>query len=88
MNEEQKAKLIAEAENIEAIRDFLTEWYSVADLYETAAKATSVMLRLICHGSHNAAIDPEERKSLQDLIEQHLMMIDLIKPFEGKEGEV
>ena len=87
MNEEQKAKMIAEAENIEAIRDFLTEWYSVADLYETAAKATSVMLRLICHGSHNAAIDPEERQCLRDFTEQHLMMIDKIKSFDVKDAE-
>lgn len=83
MDEEKKAHLIAEAENIEAIRDFFTDWYSVAELYETAAKATTALLRVINHVS----LDQEERQHLREFTEQHLMMIDRIKLFEMKDGE-
>ena len=83
MNEEQKSQLIAEAENVEAIRDFFEGWYSVETLYETAAKCTNNLLGLISRQQ----ICDEERKDFENFIDQHLMMIDLIKNFR-KEGEV
>ena len=39
MKEEQKKELNACIENVEAVQDFLQEWYNVAELFETAAKA-------------------------------------------------
>ena len=35
MKEEQKKELQNCIENAEAVQEFLTEWYSVADLFET-----------------------------------------------------
>lgn len=84
MNEEQKSQLIAEAENIEAIRDFFTQWWSVDELHETAAKASLTILGLI----KRYQITGAEVDELEELMQQHMMMIDIIKPFARKEGEV
>ena len=84
MNEEQKIKMIADAENVEALSDFFEQWWSVADLYETAAKATVVLARITKHPSASA----EDKQEIIELLDQHIMMIDLLKPFERKEGEV
>lgn len=84
MNEKEKNKLIAEAENVDALREFFTEWWTVEQLYETAAKATAVMLQAMNHRT----LSPEDRDELQELMEQHLMMIERMKPFAGKEDEV
>ena len=84
MNEEQKKQLIAEAENVEAIRDFLTENYTVSDLFETAANAGSVLLELV----NIQAISHDDIKHITRLIDQHVMLANLLKPFQGKDGEV
>ncbi len=86
MNEKEKSLIIAEAENVEAIRDFFTEWWSVEQLYETAAKASMTIMYLM----NRKEICEDERKDLQELMTQHLMMIEHIKPFakQGKEDEV
>ena len=62
MNEKQKSQLIAEAENVEAIRDFFEGWYSVETLYETAAKCTNNLLGLISRQQ----ICDEERKDFEN----------------------
>lgn len=81
MNEEQKARLIAQAENVEAIRDFFEGWYSVETLYETAAMCANSLLGLI---NRNQICD-EERKYFEEFIDQHLMMVDLLKKFKTNE---
>ena len=75
---------LADAEAVQAIRDFLSEYYTVAELFEQAAKADSVMLGLVNCG----ALAQDEVKYLSNLIDQHVMLANLMKPFEGKEGEV
>jgi hypothetical protein len=84
MEENKKAVIIAEAENVEAIRDFFTEWWTVAELNETASKVCATIINLAAR--HKLSAD--ELEVLDDLIQQHNLMIDLIKPFERKEGEV
>ena len=84
MNEEQKSQLIAEAENVEAIRDFFTQWWSVDELYETAAKASVTILGLI----KRHQISDDEVQELEELMQQYMMMVDTIKPFARKEGEL
>ena len=84
MNEKEKSQLIAEAENVEAIRDFFTQWWSVDELHETVAKASVTILGLI----KRHQISDAEIQELEELMEQHMMMIDTIKPFARKEGEV
>ena len=83
MNEEQKSQLIAEAENVEAIRDFFTQWWSAEQLFETAAKCSINLLALINRG----AICEEERKDFEQFVEQHMAMIDLLKKFQSDEQE-
>jgi len=83
MTDNEKSQLIAEAENVEAIRDFFTQWYSVETLYETAAKCTNNLLGLISRQQ----ICDEERKDFENFIDQHLMMIDLLKKFKSDEQE-
>ena len=82
MKEEQKKELQKCIENTEAVQDFLTEWYSVADLFETSANAASIMLSTTI-----GQLAPEEKKWLTDLLDQHVMMINLLKKFE-KGGQV
>lgn len=83
MNEKEKSQLIAEAENVEAIRDFFTQWWSAEQLFETAAKCSINLLALINRG----AICDEERKDFEQFVEQHMMMIDLLKKFQSDEQE-
>lgn len=80
MNEEQKSQLIAEAENIEAIRDFFSEWYSVEELYETLAKACTTIIYL----SNRNLICEDDRKDFEKLVMQHQMMVEHMKPFAKK----
>lgn len=84
MNEEQKKQLIAEAENVEAIRDLLNEYYTVSDLFEAAANAGSILLNLV----HINAISQDDLMHIMVLLDQHVMLANLLKPFQGKDGEV
>ena len=84
MDEVLKNKVIAEAERTEAIKEFLNEYYSVSDLFETAANAGSVLLELV----NIQAVSQDDLKYITRLIDQHVMIANLLKPFEGKEGQV
>ena len=46
MNEEKKSLMIAEAENVEAIRDFFIQWWTVAELNWTASKVCATIIDL------------------------------------------
>lgn len=82
MNEEKKSLMIAEAENVEAIRDFFTSWWTSAELYESAAKVSATIIDLV----NRHQIKDDELFAISQLLQQYLMMIDTIKPFEGKEA--
>ena len=80
MKEEQKKELQKCIENAEAGQEFLTEWYSVADLFETSANAASIMLSTTI-----GQLAPDEKKWLTDLLDQHVMMTNLLKKFKSNE---
>lgn len=80
MKEEKKDAMIASIENVEAIEDFLSEWYSVSDLFETAANAGSILLELV----NIKQLAPDDVKVLSALIDQHVMLAKLMKNFEPK----
>lgn len=82
--EEKQQRAIKLIDDVEEIKEFFTQWWSVADLYESTAKVVGTLMRVI----GDANISTDEKKDVQDLIDQHLMMIDLIKPFEKKGDEV
>ena len=83
MKEEQKDAMIASIENVEAIEDFLSEWWTVKDLYEAAAKVSATILSLAKHHQ----ISDAEIEDFDSIMQQHMMMIDIFKKFERKEGE-
>ncbi len=84
MVKKNEAVILAEAENVEAIRDFFSEWYTVEQLYETLAKSC----RCIIHLSNKGLLSGEDKEILSRLVNQHELMIEHMKPFARKEGEV
>ena len=84
MNEKQKAVIIAEAENIEAIRDFFHEWWTVEQLYETEAKASIALMGVL----DKVQLCDDDKKVIKRLLNQRMMMVEHIKPFEEKEDAV
>lgn len=78
MDNKTKDAMVAGIENVQAIEDFLSEYYSVADLFETAANAGSVLLELV----NVKAISHDDLHYLTNLIDQHVMLAKLMKPFE------
>ena len=85
MKEEQKSQLIAEAENVEAIRDFFTEWWSVEQLYEAEAKAALALLHLT--QLPNKVLCEDEVKAIREALNQHQMMVEHLKPFAPRKEE-
>ena len=83
MEKEVKDAMIASVEKVQAVEEFLNDWYSVADLFETAANAGSVLLRLI---KSSYAINDDDVKWLNKLIDQHVMVANVLKKFEKTEG--
>ena len=80
MNNEKKDAMIASIETVQAIEDFITDWWSVNELYEASAKAVSQLVQV-------AQKDPNFMTSeLRDYINQHIMMIDLLKEVTSKKG--
>ena len=80
MKDELKDAMTASIENVQAVEDFLSDWYSVNDLFETAANAGSVLL-----GIPQGTIAADDMKWLRNLIDQHVMMANLLKKFEHGE---
>lgn len=83
MKEEMKDAMIASVEKVQAVEEFLNDWYSVNDLFETAANAGSVLLEMV----NISAVANDDLKWLRKLIDQHVMMANLLKKFE-KGGEL
>ena len=66
-------------EGIKEVREFLTQWYSVEDLYFKAAEAGSVIVNL----ASNEHLKGEELEIINALLEQHIMMIHKLAKFQG-----
>lgn len=81
MKEDMKDVMIADVEKVQAVEDFLSEWYSVSEMFETAANAGSVLLSI-----PQGTINDDDMKWLRNLIDQHVMMANVMKKFE-KGGE-
>ena len=87
MKDEQKQKLIADAENIEALRDFFMEWWKLEQLYEAEAKAALALLHL--KQLSVKVLREDELQALNEALNQHMIMVEHLKPFaEEKGGEV
>lgn len=80
MSNEKKDALIASIDKVEAVNDFLTQWYSAADLYKTAAKAGSILMELV----NMKSLADEDVKVISCLMDQHVMMTELLAQFEER----
>lgn len=78
MENETKNELIANLEAVKAVEDFLVNWYSVSDLFETAANAGSILLELV----NIKQLSEDDVKMLARLIDQHVMLANLMKNFD------
>lgn len=79
-NESTKDAMIASIDAVQAIDDFLTDWWSVTELYESSAKAVS---QLVSMAQRDQSFMTTE---LRDYINQHIMMIDLLKEVTRQKG--
>lgn len=79
MEEKLKDAMNASIEKVQAVEDFLQDWYSVSDLFETAANAGSVLLELVNRGQ----LSDDDVKHITRLIDQHVMIANIFKKFEG-----
>ena len=84
MNEQEKNAVIAGVEKLQAIDDFLNDWYSVTDLYETAANAANVLME----AEHLHQFSHDDLGYLKRLLDQHVMLANLLKKVQGKEEQV
>lgn len=76
----ENEKMMALEQLQENMESFLSEWYSVSDLFQKAANAGSILLNLVVRNPK--AIAHEELRTLNDLIDQHVMMADLLNDCE------
>lgn len=83
MNNEQKDAMIASVEAVQVIEQFLQDYYSVYDLYETAANAASIMLELVSIKQ----LSEDDVKMVTRLIDQHVMIANLLRQVSEKGGE-
>lgn len=82
MNNEQKDAMIASVEAVQAIEQFLQDYYSVYDLFETAANAGSIMLELV----NLKQLSEDDVKQITRLIDQHVMIANLFRQISEKGG--
>lgn len=84
MNNEQKDAMIASVEAVQAIEQFLQDYYSVYDLFETAANAGSILLELVSIKQ----LSEDDVKMVTRLIDQHVMIANLLRQVSEKGGAV
>jgi hypothetical protein len=72
----------AQLETVESIQEYLNNFHSVAELYERTGKA----LAEIIHASNH--LSEEAKKLIGDMVDDHICLLDLVKPLEEKGGEV
>ena len=83
MEKTMKDAMIASIDTVEAIENLITDWWSIEQLYETAAKFASIFVDLL----GKKAITDEDYKVVKELYEQHLMMVSICKESQKKGGE-
>ena len=72
----------AQQKVVESIQEYLRDFHSVAALHERTAKALVEIIRVSSHLSHEA------RQIIRRMVDDHVCLIDLIKPLDEKGGEV
>ena len=75
---EEKQLQDAQQKVVESIQEYLSGFHSVSELHERTAKA---LVELI-HVSNN--LSDEACNMINAMVEDHIMLIDLIKPLDEK----
>ena len=81
-NEVTKDAMIASIDAVQAIEDFLTDLWSVNELYETSSKAVTALCNVAGKDANFMDV------TMRDFINQHIMMIDLLKEVTKKGDEL
>jgi hypothetical protein len=81
---ETNAKQLQDAQQkvVESIQEYLSDFHSVAVMHERTAKA---LIEIILVSNH---LSEEARKMIRAMVEDHVCLLDLIKPLDEKGGEV
>lgn len=71
----------AQQKVVESIQEYLSDFHSVAVMHERTAKALIEIIRVSSH------LSEEARKMIRAMVEDHVCLLDLIKPLDEKGGE-
>lgn len=71
----------AQQKVVESIQEYLNDFHSVADLHERTAKALVEIIHVSNH------LSEEAKKLIGDMVDDHICLLDLVKPLEEKGGE-
>ena len=78
MKDSEKQLQDAQLEAVESIQEYLNDFHSVADLHERTAKALVEIIRISDH------LSDEAKKLIGDMVDEHICLLDLLKPLEEK----
>lgn len=82
MADNEKKLQDAQQKVVESIQEYLSDFHSVATLHERTAKA---LVEIINVSSH---LPEEARQIIRRMVDDHVCLIDLLKPLDEKGGEV
>jgi hypothetical protein len=72
----------AQQKVVESIQEYLSNFNTVAVMHERTAKALVEIIRVSNH------LSDEGRQIIRRMVDDHVCLIDLIKPLDEKGGEV
>ena len=78
MKDNEKKLQDAQLKTVESIQEYLNDFHSVAELYERARKAQLEIIRVSNY------LSDEAKKLISDMVDDHLCLLDLLKPLEEK----
>lgn len=71
----------AQQKVVESIQEYLSDFHSVAELHERTAKALVEIIHVSNH------LSDEARQIISRMVDDHICLIDLMKPLDEKGGE-
>ena len=72
----------AQLKTIESIQEFLTDFHSVSEMYERTAHALAELM------FYSKLMSPEANKKINDMVQDHICLLNRLTPLNMKGGEV